>query len=639
MNESLALDNNVKGLSSFGNTVSIIRVLLAVVLCVFSLYTAFFGVFPDVLQQGVHISIVLALVYTLPIVSSKSASLFGNSINLIFAIIAFSLFFYHVVFYEAVAGRWGALTGPEFWMGIFAVIALLEATRRAIGLPMVILVSAFILYAFIGPWLPDLLSHRGYSAERVIGQLYLGGGGIFGTPLMVSSTFVILIVIFGAVLEKSGASGALMDIATGATGRTRGGPAKASVVGSSLMGTISGTAVANVLTTGTISIPLMIRNGYRPHIAGAVEAVASTGGQLMPPVMGAAAFIMSEITAIPYLDIALSALIPSLIYYVVLFSVVHLEAVKKGIQPLAEDEVPSVSKTFLRSGHLLLGIPALVIMLFQGYSIMYASFWAIVVALITSFLRRDTRVGPSRLVKVCVAAGEAIIPVAVACASAGIVIGIITLTGVGLKFSSLIITLSGGNLFFALLLTMLASLVLGMGLPTAAAYILVATLVAPALVDMGVTLLAAHMFVFYSAMLSAITPPVALAAYAAASIAKANPLRIAVTASFFGIAAFVVPYAIVVRPALLGEGSFMVVATAVVSAITAGVALAAMVQGYLLGTLAWYQRIILGAASLLMLLGNIYWFALGLGLAALVIFIQIVSNRNKLDTNTLISKD
>jgi len=620
------------------SNVSRIRVVLALALCVFSIYTAFFGVLPDVLQQGVHLSLVLALVFTLSVVTSTSSSLRRYVFDLALAVIAFSMFFYHVVFYDEVAGRWGELTEAEFWMGIVAVITLLEATRRAIGLPMVILVTAFIVYAFVGPWLPDLISHRGYSQDRVLAQLYLGGGGIFGTPLMVSSTFVILIVIFGAVLEKSGASGALMDIATGATGRTRGGPAKASVVGSSLMGTISGTAVANVLTTGTISIPLMIRNGYRPRVAGAVEAVASTGGQLMPPVMGAAAFIMSEITGIPYLDIALAALIPSLIYYVVLFAVVHLEAVKNGILALPEEDVPSVSKTFIKSGHLLLGIPALVIMLYQGYSIMYASFWAIVVALISCFLRRSSWITPSQLVKVCIAAGEAIIPVAVACASAGIVIGIITLTGVGLKFSSLIITLSGGNLYAALLLTMLASLILGMGLPTAAAYILVATLVAPALVDMGVSLIGAHLFVFYSAMLSSITPPVALAAYAAASIAKANPLRIAVTASFFGIAAFVVPYAIVIRPALLGEGTVFVVGAAIISAITAGIALAAMVQGYLLAPLAWYQRIILGGASLLMLLGNLYWFALGLVLSGLIVFFQWILNGRKFDIDTSISK-
>ena len=595
-------------------TISTGRIGVAIALCVFSLYTAIFGVQPDVMQQGVHLSLVLVLVFSMSMLATPNPSLLRCFADLAWAVTGFVVIFYHVAFYEEVSGRWGELTATEFWLGIIAVITLLEATRRAIGPPMAILVIAFVVYAFVGPWMPDLISHRGYSADRVVSQLYLGGGGLFGTPLMVSSTFVILIVIFGAVLEQSGASKALMDIATGATGRTRGGPAKASVVGSSLMGTISGTAVANVLTTGTISIPLMVRNGYRPHVAGAIEAVASTGGQLMPPVMGAAAFIMAEITGIPYLDIALAALIPSLVYYIVLFAVVHLEAVKNEIPILDLADIPSVSGTIRESGHLLLGIPALVIMLVQGYSIMYSSFWAIVVALIACFLRRRSWIKPAQLIRVCMAAGDAIIPVAVACASAGIVIGIITLTGIGLKFSTLIITLSGGHLFPALLLTMLASLILGMGLPTAAAYILVATLVAPALVDMGVSLLAAHLFVFYSAMLSSITPPVAMAAYAAASIANANPLKIAVTASFFGIAAFIIPYAIVVRPALLGEGSFLDVSGAVVSVIAVGIALAATVQGFLLSRLSWLGRIAIGASSLLMLLGGAIEFAVGIAL-------------------------
>lgn len=356
---------------------------------------------------------------------------------------------------------------------------------------------------------------------------------------------------------------------------------------------------------------------------GAIEAVASTGGQLMPPVMGAAAFIMAEMTGIPYLSIALAALIPAVVYYVVLFAVVHLEAVKNDIQILDLDQVPSVSRTLVRSGHLLLGIPALILMLLWGYSVMYASFWAIVVAVLAAFCRRASWITPRKALQVCVSASNSILPVAVACASAGMVIGIITLTGVGLKFSAMIVTVSDGNLFLALVLTMLASLVLGMGLPTAAAYILVATLVAPALVDLGVPLLAAHMFVFYSAMLSSITPPVALAAYAAASIADENPLKIAVTASFFGIAAFIIPYAIVVRPSLLGIGSFPDIAGAAISATAVGVALAAMVRGYWLSNLGLIGRALMGAASLLMLVGGLTGFAAGAAILAGITVLQM----------------
>ena len=329
----------------------------------------------------------------------------------------------------------------------------------------------FLLYALAGPYLLGMLAHRGYSVERVLSQLYLGGGGVFGTLLGVSATFVIVIIIYGAFLEKSGAGRVLMDIATGATGRSRGGPAKASVVGSSLMGMISGTAVANVLTTGTISIPLMKRNGYPPHVAGAVEAVASTGGQLMPPVMGAAAFIMADMIERPYLDIARAAIIPAVLYYVVLFAVVHLEAVKRGIPVLARSELPGVTSTVRSGGHLLLSLPVFVYLLLIGYSVMYAEFWAVVVAIGASFLRRNSMLSPRRFVAALVAGVDAVIPVAVACATAGIIIGVISLTGLGLKFSTLVVTVSGGNLLAALVLTMIASLILGMGLPTAAAYI------------------------------------------------------------------------------------------------------------------------------------------------------------------------
>lgn len=597
------------------------RTTAALALCGFGVYTAYFGVWPDILQQGVHLSLILFLAFT----AQPAASAVRRRLDIGLGLLGFALIFYHVAFYETITGRYGAMTDAEFWLGIGAILLLLEATRRVVGPPMAILVLVFLIFPFVGSWMPDLLSHRGYSAERVVSQMYIGGGGIFGTPLMVSSTYVITIVIFGVVLERTGGANALMNIATGATGRMRGGPAKASVVGSTLMGMVSGTAVANVLTTGTISIPLMIRSGYRRHVAGAVEAVASTGGQLMPPVMGAAAFIMAETTGIPYIEIALAALIPALVYYVVLLSVVHFEALKHDIKALPTDETPSVLKTFKESSHLLLGIPTLIYALSQGYSVMYASFWAILVAALAAFVRRSTWITPRKVVQICQSAGESILPVAVACASAGMVIGIITLTGVGLKISSLIITLSGGSLFLALVLTMFASLVLGMGLPTAAAYILVATLVAPALVELGVPLLAAHFFVFYSAMLSSITPPVAMAAYAAAGIAKASPLKIAVTASIFGISAFIIPYAIVLRPSLLGIGSWVEVSWAVLNAVIVGIGLAAMVSGYWLRPLSFIERAAMGAASFAILL--LGWQGVLLG-AAIIIGISILQWRH-----------
>ncbi|MEZ5740372.1 MAG: TRAP transporter fused permease subunit [Burkholderiaceae bacterium] len=572
--------------------------LVAVMIALFSLYGAYFGVFSDMVQRPAHLGLVLMLVYGFGVFAAGRQSRGARAWSAVLLVVSVLVMGYHIVFLDEVANRYGDLTTLEWYLGIAAILVLLEATRRSIGLPIVLLALAFLAYAYFGNLLPGAAGHRGYSIERILSQLYLGGGGIFGTPLGVSATFVVLIVLFGAVLEQSGASKTLMDIATGLTGRMRGGPAKAAVVGSSLMGMISGTAVANVLTTGTISIPLMRRNGYSARAAGAVEAVASTGGQLMPPVMGAAAFLMADITSIPYFDIAAAALLPALIYYVVLFGVVHLESVRLDLKALNLADQPSAAGALASGGYMLLAMLVFVGLLFDGYSVMYASFCAIVATLVLSLFKRESRLTPARLLAAAESAARAIVPVATACAAAGIIIGMITMTGLGLKFSSLVITLSGGHLLPALLLTMLASLVLGMGLPTAAAYILVATLVAPALVDLGVNLLAAHLFVFYAAMLSSITPPVALAAYAAAGIAGANPFAIAVTACRFGIAAFIVPYLFAYNPALLGVGAdALTVVRAGVTAVIGGLSLAIAVQGWADDRLNTVERTGFGAVA------------------------------------------
>ena len=572
--------------------------LVAVALALFSLYGAYFGVFSDMIQRPAHLGLVLMLVFGFGVFAVRPLPFVARAWSAALLVAAVVVLGYHIVFVDEVANRYGDLTTLEWYLAIVATVVLLEATRRSIGLPIVLLALLFLAYAHFGNLLPGAAGHRGYSLDRILSQLYLGGGGIFGTPLGVSATFVVLIVLFGAVLEQSGASKTLMDIATGLTGRMRGGPAKAAVVGSSLMGMISGTAVANVLTTGTISIPLMRRNGYTARSAGAVEAVSSTGGQLMPPVMGAAAFLMADITSIPYFDIAAAALLPALIYYVVLFAVVHLESVRLNLQVLNLEDQPSVRHALVHGGYMLLSMFVFVVLLFNGYSVMYASFCAIVATFALSLLKHDSRLTPRRLLAAAVSAARAIVPVATACAAAGIIIGMITMTGLGLKFSSLVVALSGGHLWLALILTMVASLVLGMGLPTAAAYILVATLVAPALVDLGVDLLAAHLFVFYSAMLSSITPPVALAAYAAAGIAGANPLSIAITACRFGIAAFIVPYLFAYNPALLGvDADALTVVRAAVTAVIGGVALAMAVQGWADARLNIVERIGFGAVA------------------------------------------
>lgn len=581
----------------------------AVLLVGLTLYTAYFGVFPDGLQRSAHLLLVMILVFAMALQSTfapeqDSQGGIATALRRIWIVLALLggviATGHQLVNFDAINDRYGSITPTEIVFGSMLVIALFDACRRTIGWPIVILASLFLCYGLFGAYLPDPLAHRGYSLKRVASQIYLGGGGIFGTPLGVSATFVTGVVVLGALLEKTGAGQVLMDFATALTGRMRGGPAKAAVVGSSLMGMISGTAVANVLTTGPISIPLMRKSGYRKEAAGAIEAVASTGGQLMPPVMGAAAFIMAEFTETSYLTIAKAAFLPAVIFYAVLLAMVHFEAAKRKIPILRDADSVTDWGSILRNSYLLIPLPVFISMLLNGYSIMLSSFWAIVASVLVSYLNRASALTPRRIVDTCVAAAQAVIPVALACGAAGVIIGIITLTGIGLKFSTLVVALSGGSLPLALVLTMLTCLILGMGLPTAAAYILVATLVAPALVNLGVSLLAAHLFVLYSAMLSSITPPVALAAYAAASISNGNPLKIAVLACQFGMAAFAVPYFFVYDPAILGiDVTWVQITASFITAIIGGICASAAMMGHLTDRLNIIERLLFAAAAIL----------------------------------------
>ena len=594
---------------------------LSAALIIFSLYTAMFGVFPDMIQRGAHISAVIGLVYVRLFGLDSVGGLSWSRIKFFgLGVIGSAVLGYQFFFYEDVVSRFGSITNYEMPIAVLAIILLLDATRRTIGWSMVGLAIFFLIYAFYGRYFPGLLAHRGYDMVRILEQVYLGADGIYGTPLGVSSTFVIIIVVLGALLEKTGASGVLMDIAVSMTRNSRGGPAKAAVVGSSLMGMISGTAVANVLTTGTISIPLMRRGGYRPAVAGAVEAVASTGGQLMPPIMGAAAFLMADIMEVPYLDITKAALLPALLFYIAVFASVHLEAVKTGLKPLESIDIPDVAQSLRNSGHVLLSIPVFIGTLISGYSVMYSSLAGIVCLLALSLLRYSSRLNPRQLIAAAVSAAEAILPVALATATAGIIIGVVTLTGMGLKFSSFIVSISGNNLLVALVLTMASSLVLGMGLPTAAAYILVATLTAPALVSMGVDLMAAHMFVFYSAMLSSITPPVALAAFAAAAICREPPMRVAMISVKFGFVAFLLPYFFVLEPRLLGMGDIGETVGVFAMAVVGVLSLACVLQGYAFGKLTTLSRIFIGIAALAVLMPDLKFKLIGIAaiLAVLV---------------------
>jgi TRAP transporter 4TM/12TM fusion protein len=518
---------------------------------------------------------------------------------------------------QELVARSGNPTQLDLVMGALAILLVIELARRATGWGLIAVCILALGYAFAGPYLPGILAHRGYGVVRLIEHLFLSTEGIWGIPLGVSADFVYLFVLFGAVLETAGGGALLIALANRVAGRTRGGPAKTAAVASAFMGSLSGSAVANVVTTGTFTIPLMKRAGFKPYFAAAIEAAASTGGQLMPPVMGAGAFILATWTNIPYLDVAVAALIPALLYYVALLAAIHFRAGRMGIQPETEPNTEPIVDRL----HLLLPLVIIVALLAMGRSPMRAAFWGVSSALILAVLRPSTRPSPTQLRVIMEAAGRGAVQVAAACAAAGIVVGVASLTGIGLRMSELIITLSQGNLMGALTLTALGSIVLGMGLPTTAAYVVLAALGAPALVQLGVPLLAAHMFIFYFGCISNVTPPVSLAAFAAAGIAGSPPMRTSVAAAMLASAGFLVPFMFVYGPPLLMVGSAGEIAIACVTAVIGVTSLAAASVGYARRKLAPWERAIAFAGALLLVFPGLVTDGAGL-LAVSVVFFR-----------------
>ncbi|MFL2544240.1 MAG: TRAP transporter permease, partial [Longimicrobiales bacterium] len=504
---------------------------------------------------------------------------------------------------QVLVSRSGSPTTVDLVAGGITILLVLELARRFTGYGLVT-VSVFALaFAFSGPYLPGVLAHRGYGIKRLIEHLYLSTEGIWGIPLGVSAQFVYLFILFGAVLDVAGGGALLIGLADRVAGKTRGGPAKTAAVASAFMGSLSGSAVANVVTTGTFTIPLMRRAGFKPYFAGAIEAAASTGGQLMPPIMGAGAFILATWTSIPYGEVALAAAIPAILYYVALLMAIHFQACKMGLEPSTQTRDEEVWSRI----HLLLPLAIIVTVLIQGYSPMRAAFWGVTSALAVTWVRKDTRLKWKDINRALQAGAKGAVQVAAACAAAGVVVGVASLTGIGLRMSELIITLSGGNLFGALFLTGLGSIILGMGLPTTAAYVVLAALGAPALTELGVPLLAAHLFIFYFGCISNVTPPVSLAAYAAAGIADSPAMKTAFTAVILASVGFIVPFMFAFSEGsspLLMQGSPLEIAQALITGIAGVTALAAAGIGFTRRPVVAWERILLAlAAGALMLPG------------------------------------
>lgn len=596
---------------------AIIVSVIAVAASCFHLYTAVFGVLYSIYQRCIHYMFMATLIFLLYPVLKKHKDNKVKFIDLLFIFGTVISGVYLLVNFHAIAFRAGSPTKLDVFFGILMVLSVLEAARRIVGLTLPLVALCALLYAYFGPYLPPIIGHRGYSLARIISQSYLFTDGIFGTPLGISATYVFIFVLFGAFLGKTGIGQAFTDLASLLAGRSRGGAAKSAVLSSALMGTISGSVTANVVTTGSFTIPLMKKQGYKNWFAGAIEAVASTGGQIMPPIMGSSAFIMAEYLGIPYIQIAKAAIIPAVLYFMAVFLMVDREAGRLQLKPAAEllgTDKLETKEVLKKTAYALLPIIGLLVVLISGRTAILAGLVGIVLSIIIGFLKKEDRLRPMDILDALDKGARSALTVAAATACAGIVIGMVNLTGLGLAFSSMVLRLAGGRLLIALLLTMLASLILGMGLTTTACYVLLAVLAAPALIKMGVPPLAAHMFVFFFGTMSFITPPVALGAYAAASIAESNPFKTGWAAFRLGIAAFIIPYAVAYSPELLLVGNFSRILFAVVTAVLGIFALADAVIGWNKRTLGMVERVFMFAGGCLLIFPQIGISGLGLAL-------------------------
>jgi len=604
------------------------RVWLAIVWTVFQLYTAFAGMWDLLIQLPLHVAFAIALGFlTAPTPDSLEAAaklarrrsrqwvdvgLAGLSL----------LCAAHYVWHNArLASRMAMVDDPlpmDVAVSVLFVALLLAAAWRHIGPALVIMALAFIAYVFVGPRLPGFLSHGGESFLILVDQQMLTTQGVFGIPTLVSATFIFLFVVFGSVMSHGGLLRFFTDGALAVAGNTKGGAGKVAVISSGLFGTVNGSAMANAVTTGAFTIPLMIRAGYRREFAAAVEATASMGGQLIPPVMGAAAFIMAESLQVPYSSIAVAAAIPGILYFVAVGVMVHFEAARQGLPVLSRHQLPRLGSVLRRDFHLLGGPAVLVWYLVEGRSPMFAGFWALVAAFALSWVRRDTRIGGARVLAILADSAQAAMPVALACATVGIVVGVVSITGLGLKLATGIVGLAGGSLVLTLALTMVAALVLGTGLPTSATYIITSIMAAPALVQLGVPTLVAHMFVFYFGILADLTPPTAISTYATSSIAGADVWKTQWLGMTLSLSGFIIPFSFAYDPALLlMSPSVSHIAFRTVMAALGIVMLGAGLIGYFQRPTRPVERALLLAGSLLLIFPGL-WSDLG-GIACLVI--------------------
>lgn len=608
---------------------SLIRYGLAA-FSIFALWMNTISTMPEQQRRATFVGIVVFMAFILyPL--NKKAVLRVNHVpwyDMILAVVGSGCFFYYTLNYKQLIRRTGANSQLDVIVGIIGIVILYEVCRRVVGMPILVVVTCFILYAF----------YSGFTVQRIIAHLFYTTEGVIGTPLGVCATFIVLFILFGSFLDKTGVGKFFIDVANSMAGGATGGPAKVAVIASALQGMISGSSVANTVGSGSFTIPMMKKTGYKPEFAGAVEAAASTGGQIMPPIMGAAAFLMAEMTGIPYSTIVIAAILPAFLYFAGIFITIHFEAKKLGLKGMPKDEIPKFFPLMKEKGFLILPLIVLVYMMMTGYTPSRSAIIAIITAIIVSMFRKETRMTPVTFVDALEGGAKSTLGVAVACAIAGMIVGIVTLTGIGLKLASGLIAMSGGIPIIALFFTMIACIILGMGVPTTANYVIMATITAPIVVKLGIPVLAAHMFVFYFGIVADITPPVALAAYAGSAIAKSDPMKTAINATKLAIAAFIIPYIFAFSPEMLivsaDPNAVIDVFGAITITITSFIGMCAVaggLEGFVLTHMKAWERLLSLGAGLLLIKPGMVTDVIGLGtILALLLIQKSTLNKQKL---------
>ena len=622
-------------------TTSYLIRVIAVGLASFHIYTAYFGTFYPYVQRSVPVMLALMLTF----LTFRARNNEGDDKKVPIYDWALALLTVPAIGYvaynsEYLANRWPMtpsfpMTHLEILLGVVAALLILEATRRVLGWLLVIVAVVALLYTYLGEHLPILvLRHRPFSFEHMLDYIYMTDNGIWGVALGVAATYIVLFIIFGAFAEKAGISRFFIDFANAIAGHTRGGPAKVAIVSSAMIGSVTGSTVANVYTTGQFTIPMMNRLGYRPSVSGAVEALASNGGQIMPPIMGAAAFILAAYSGVPYLHVAIASLIPALLYFGGLLWYIHLEAHKTDLVGIPREEKPDLLKVLLRGGHLFLPLAILVGCLVYGFSPVKAAFYGIISVIVISWLRKETRLGPKDILLALEAGAKNAVMIIITCATVGFVIGGFLITGLGLNVSSAIITLSGGNLLATLFLVGMASIVLGMGMNTVAAFVLVSVVGVPALTSQGVEPLVANMFVFYFALLSHITPPVCLAIFAGAQIAGANIWTTAWMGVKMSAVPYVLPFLVVFAPSLLLIGTPQAIAFNTATSAIGFVIVISAIQGWALYKLNWVSRILFLITGACFIWPVLAVKGAGAVLAIIVVVLQLLQRRREAVAST-----